>query len=142
MRAQADTVCALADGKCCVLVALWVPSITHEGVIMKSTIKASLLLVATLAVPVVALAADMDADRDHPAAYVKDSVITSKVKSKLAAEHIATLGRIHVDTDENGVVWLRGTARSQEGADRAVAIARDTDGVADVHSDIIVRSDK
>jgi hyperosmotically inducible protein len=86
-------------------------------------------------------AGDTDADRSHPAAFVKDSVITTKVKSKLAAEHIKSLGRIHVDTDENGVVWLRGTASTQAAADRAVAIARETEGVKDVHSDIKVRHD-
>ena len=108
---------------------------------MKPTIKASLLLIATLTVPIVALAADMDTDRSHPGAFVKDSVITTKVKSKLAADHLTSVGRIHVDTDENGVVWLSGTARSQDGVDRAVAIARGTEGVKDVRSDLTVRHD-
>ena len=70
---------------------------------MKSNIVTTVLVIATLSLPVLALAAeDTDADRSHPAAFVKDSVITTKVKSKLAAEHIKSLGRIHVDTDENG----------------------------------------
>ncbi len=107
---------------------------------MKSNIVTALLVIATLSAPVLALAAeDSDSDRSHPAAFVKDSVITTKVKSKLAAEHIKSLGRIHVDTDENGVVWLRGTASTQEAADRAVAIARETEGVKDVRSHIKVR---
>jgi hyperosmotically inducible protein len=98
-----------------------------------------MLIVAVLATPVIALAAeDSDADRSHPKAFVKDSIITTKVKSKLAAEHIKSLGRIHVDTDENGVVWLRGRARTQEAADKAVEIARATEGVKDVHSHILV----
>ncbi|MGO9993592.1 MAG: BON domain-containing protein [Steroidobacteraceae bacterium] len=106
---------------------------------MKSNIVTAVLVIASLSLPVLALAEDADADRSHPAAFVKDSVITTKVKSKLAAEHIKSLGRIHVDTDENGVVWLRGTARTQEAADRAVSIARETEGVKDVHSHIKVR---
>jgi hyperosmotically inducible protein len=107
---------------------------------MKSRIVTTLLVVATLSAPVIALAAgDSGSDRSHPGAFVKDSVITTKVKSRLAAEHIKSLGRIHVDTDENGVVWLRGTAKSQEAADRAVAIARETEGVKDVQSHITVR---
>ena len=107
---------------------------------MKSNIVTTVLVIAALSVPVLALAAaDTGADRAHPAAFVKDSVITTKVKSKLAAEHIKSLGRIHVDTDENGVVWLRGTAGTQEAADRAVAIAHDTEGVKDVRSHIKVR---
>jgi hyperosmotically inducible protein len=108
--------------------------------IMNSSILKTLLVITALSVPVIALAAgDADADRSHPKAFVKDSVITTKVKSKLAAEHIKSLGHIHVDTDENGVVWLRGTAGTQEAADRAVSIARETEGVKDVHSHITVR---
>src|ERR1019366_3141308 len=107
----------------------------HKGKNLKSNIVTTVLVIAALSVPVLALAAeDSDADRSHPAAFVKDSVITTKVKSKLASEHIKSLGRIHVDTDENGVVWLRGTAGTQEAADRAVAIARETEGVKDVRS--------
>ena len=108
---------------------------------MKSRIATALLVIATLSAPVIVMADDADMDRSHPGAFVKDSVITTKVKSRLAAEHIKSLGRIHVDTDENGVVWLRGTARSQEAADRAVAIARETEGVKDVRSHIKVRHD-
>ncbi len=110
---------------------------------MKTKLASAVLVIAALTVPVIALAAeDRDADRSHPAAFVKDSVITTKVKSKLAAEHIKSLGRIHVDTDADGVVWLRGTAGTQEAADQAVAIARETEGVKDVHSHIKVRHDK
>jgi hyperosmotically inducible protein len=106
---------------------------------MKRSVVKTLVVGMLLTVPVIALAAeDGDADRSHPKAFVKDSVITTKVKSKLAAEHIRSLGYIHVDTDENGVVWLRGKARTQEAADKAVEIARGTEGVTDVHSHIKV----
>jgi len=108
---------------------------------MKYRIATSLLVMGALAAPIIATAEDHDADRSHPAAFVRDSVITTKVKSRLAAEHIHSLGRIHVDTDENGVVWLRGTARTQEAADKATSIARETEGVTDVRSHIKVRHD-
>jgi hyperosmotically inducible protein len=62
------------------------------------------------------------------------------VKTKLASEHITSLEQIHVDTDTNGVVWLTGSARTQEAADKAVSVARDTDRVTAVHSDIKVKS--
>ncbi len=63
------------------------------------------LLSATLLGPIVAVAAgDQDTGRSHPKECVKDSVITTKVKAKLAAEHITSLGRIHVDTGRDGVV--------------------------------------
>lgn len=44
----------------------------------------------------VALAQDSGADRSHPKAFVKDSVIITKIKGKLAAEHITSLGRIAI----------------------------------------------
>jgi hyperosmotically inducible protein len=47
-----------------------------------------------------------------------------------------------VDTDKDGVVWLSGTARNRQEADRAVEIARGTDGVIRVKNDIVVRPDK
>ena len=71
---------------------------------------------------------------------MKDSAITTEVKSKLAAEHITSLERIHVDTDKNGVVWLSGSASTREAADKAVSIARGTEHVTHVHSDITIKS--
>ena len=65
-----------------------------------------LAISALLGSAVVLAADDSDADRSHPKAFVKDSAMTMKIKTKLAAEHIASLGRIHVDTDKDGVVWL------------------------------------
>jgi hyperosmotically inducible protein len=109
---------------------------------MKTKLAMTWLLSATLLGPIVALAAeDQDADRAHPKEYVKDSAITTKVKAKLAAEHITSLGRIHVDTDKDGVVWLSGHARSQEAVDKAGAIARETEGVRAVHNHIRVKKD-
>ena len=99
------------------------------------------LVCGMLIVPCVTMAQDSDADRSHPKAFVKDSTITTKIKTKLAAEHIASLGRIHVDTDKDGVVWLSGSARTQEAIDKAVSIARETEGVKDVHSHIKIKKD-
>ena len=73
--------------------------------------------------------------------FVKDSAITTKIKTKLAADHLTSLGRIHVDTDQNGIVWLTGTARSQEAIAQAVSLARDTEHVKSVHNDLTVRID-
>jgi len=89
----------------------------------------------------VTMAQDSDADRSHPKAFVKDSAITTEIKTKLAAEHITSLGRIHVDTDKDGVVWLGGSARTQEAIDKAVSIARETKGVKDVHTHIKIKKD-
>ena len=96
-------------------------------------------LVGALAVPFAGYAADSDKDRSSPKDFVKDSVITTKIKSKLAAKHLSTLTKIKVDTDANGVVWLSGLAPTRDAADMAELIAKDTDGVKSVHNDIVVQ---
>src|ERR1700676_1622108 len=113
-----------------------------RGNLMKHQLPTTLITVGVLLGPVVAVAAeDSDADRSHPKAFGKDSANTTKVKAKLAAEHVESLGKIHVDTDADGVVWLHGTAHTQEAADKAVAVARETEGVKGVHSRIRVKKD-
>ena len=109
---------------------------------MKLRLTTSALIIAGALLGANALAQDADMDRSHPKAFVKDSVITTKIKSKLAAEHISPLAHIKVDTDQDGVVWLSGTAPTQEAAERAVSIARNTEGVARVKSNIDVRKDR
>jgi len=96
---------------------------------------------AMLASSVVLAANDSDADRSHPKAFVKDSAITTKIKAKLAAEHMTSLGRIHVDTDKDGVVWLSGHARTQDAIDKAASIAHETEGVKEVRNHIKVKKD-
>jgi hyperosmotically inducible protein len=108
---------------------------------MKTKLAITCLICGMLVGPAVALAQDSDADRSQPKVFVKDSAITTKIKTKLAAEHITSLGRIHVDTDKDGVVWLSGSARSQEAIDKAVSIARETEGVKDVHNHIKIKKD-
>ena len=93
---------------------------------------------ATLA-PVAAYAEDVDADRADPATFVKDSAITTKIKTKLAAEHLTSLANIRVDTDKNGVVWMSGMVNSQAEADQALTIARNTEGVRSVKSNLKVQ---
>jgi hyperosmotically inducible protein len=70
--------------------------------------------------------------------YVKDSMITTKVKTKLLAKHMATLDRVKVDTDEGGVVWLSGTVPNRDAKDVAEMIAKGTDGVMAVKDNIEV----
>jgi hyperosmotically inducible periplasmic protein len=84
---------------------------------------------------------DSDTDRSHPGHFVKDSAITTKIKAKLAADHITSMGRIHVDTDKDGVVWLSGTARTQAAIDQAVSIAQNTEHVVSVHNGLKIRAD-
>jgi osmotically-inducible protein OsmY len=51
------------------------------------------------------------------------------------------VAKIRVDTDDRGMVWLSGTAPSREAADRAVQLARETEGVEGVKSSITVKRD-
>ena len=89
-----------------------------------------------------AYATDSDADRASPMRFVKDSVITTKIKTQLAAEHPGSAKHIAVETDKNGVVWMSGTANSQGELDQAVAIARNTEGVKSVNSELTVQKDR
>ncbi len=108
---------------------------------MKTTLALACLILGTSLTPVIGYAADTDTDRSHPAAFVKDSVITTKIKAELAANHITSLGRIHVDTDANGIVYLSGTARTQKAIAKAVSIAERTEHVKSVRSEITVKKD-
>jgi hyperosmotically inducible protein len=108
---------------------------------MKYKLATTCFVIGSMLAPVAAYAADSDTDRSNPEHFVKDSVITSKIKTKLAAEHLGSAKHIKVDTDRNGVVWMTGTANSQAEVDKAVAIARDTEGVKSVNSHIKVRKD-
>lgn len=111
------------------------------GKIMKMKSAISCIVCTTLLGSAVALSADdSNSNSARAMVFVKDSAITTEIKSKLAAEHITSLERIHVDTDKDGIVWLSGTASTRKAADKAVSIARDTEHVKDVHSDITVKS--
>jgi hyperosmotically inducible protein len=96
------------------------------------------ILATLLGSLVAARAQNSNTETAHAAAFVKDSVITTEIKAELAAEHVSSLGDIHVDTDKTGVVWLSGSVRTRKAADRAVAIARATAHVKTVHSDLRV----
>jgi hyperosmotically inducible protein len=108
---------------------------------MKYKLATSCFVIGSVLAPVAAYATDSDTDRSKPTHFVKDSVITTKIKTKLAAEHLGSAKHIRVDTDKNGAVWMSGTANSQDEADKAVAIARDTEGVKSVSSHIKVRKE-
>lgn len=62
---------------------------------------------------------------------ISDSWITTKVNAKFVGEDLLKGSHIKVDTS-NHVVTLTGTIPTQAGRDRAVAIARETDGVTKV----------
>ena len=109
---------------------------------MRTTIVAVFLIVGTLLVPYAGYAADSDKDRSSPKAFVKDSVITAKVKTRLAEEKLASLMHIRVDTDDKGVVYLSGTAKNGAEVKKAGEIARGVEGVVSVKNNIKIAKSK
>jgi hyperosmotically inducible protein len=95
------------------------------------------------AVVVVALAASMSAcsvarNQETVGSYVDDSLITTDIKSKMAADKDVAATSISVET-LNGVTQLSGFAKSQLEKERAAEIARQAKGVRAVRNDIVVR---
>lgn len=118
-----------------------VPNPTGNGQIMKTTLVTACFVLGTLLSPVAAHAADSDSNRAQPMTYVKDSVITTKVKAKLAEEKMSSLTHIQVDTDNKGAVVLSGNVKTQAEADKAVSIAQATKGVTSVKSSLQIKKD-
>lgn len=108
---------------------------------MKNKLATTCFLLGTLLAPIAGYSADSDTDRSHPKTFVKDSIITTKIKAKLAEEKLDSLVHIKVDTDSDGIVWLSGTAKTQEQIDKAVSIAHDTEGVTSVNNDIKIKKE-
>jgi hyperosmotically inducible protein len=69
-----------------------------------------------------------------------DAGITTKVKSKLAADDVVKAHQIDVTTQE-GVVTLTGNVDSEDAKQRAIQLARETEGVKDVHDQISARTE-
>ena len=70
--------------------------------------------------------------------YVDDSVITTKVKTLLAADDFLKSFQIGVETYK-GTVQLSGFVNSQKAVDKAVEITRSVKGVASVKNNLIVK---
>jgi osmotically-inducible protein OsmY len=70
--------------------------------------------------------------------YVDDSVITTKVKSLLAADDFLKSFQIGVETYK-GTVQLSGFVNSQNAVNKAVEITRSVKGVRSVKNNLIVK---
>ena len=70
--------------------------------------------------------------------YVDDSVITTKVKTLLAADDFLKSFQIGVETYK-GTVQLSGFVNSQKAVDKAIEITRSVQGVKSVKNDLIVK---
>lgn len=69
----------------------------------------------------------------------QDAMITSAIKMKFANDDLVTSSNMNIDTN-HGKVTLSGKAHNQSEADRAVQLARSTDGVKVVRSNLVVKS--
>lgn len=97
------------------------------------------LIAGALLAPFAVYAADSDSSTTATAKtkdFVKDSVITTKIKGLYVKDKQVSALHVKVDTDEKGVVTLSGKAKTQAEADRAVTIARGVKGVTDVNNNI------
>ena len=70
--------------------------------------------------------------------YVDDSVITTKVKTLLAADDFLKSFQIGVETYK-GIVQLSGFVNSQQAVDKASEITRSVKGVKSVKNNLIVK---
>jgi len=70
--------------------------------------------------------------------YIDDSVITTKVKSQLAADDFLKSFQISVES-RKGIVQLSGFVDSQKAVDKAGQITRGVEGVKSVRNDLIVK---
>ena len=70
--------------------------------------------------------------------YFDDSVITAKVKTKLATDDFLKSFQIGVES-RKGIVQLSGFVDSQKAVDKAGEIARGVEGVRSVENDLIVK---
>jgi osmotically-inducible protein OsmY len=91
-----------------------------------------LMLIATFA------ACASTSKQESTGEYVDDSVITTKIKSLLAADDFLKSFQISVETYK-GTVQLSGFVGSQKAIDKAVEIARSVKGVTYVKNNLIVK---
>ena len=109
---------------------------------MISKFATAFVVIGALLAPVTGHAEDRDKDRSSPKAWVKDSVITAKIKAEYAKDKQVSVRRIRVDTDDKGKVQLSGTASSQAEKHKAAEIAKNIEGVVSVDNRIRVAPKK
>jgi hyperosmotically inducible protein len=75
------------------------------------------------------------------AGAAEDTLITTKVKTKLTTDRVKNLVSVNVET-KDGVVHLKGTVPNAQAKAEAERLAKDTDGVVKVTNDITVSPPK
>jgi hyperosmotically inducible periplasmic protein len=75
------------------------------------------------------------------AGTAEDTMITTKVKTKLTTDRVKNLVSVNVET-KDGVVHLKGTVPNEQAKADAERLAKDTDGVVRVTNDLKVSPPK
>ena len=101
---------------------------------MKTGIHRSLVAALVLGTALAAGCAST-ATKESTGEYIDDTTITTKVKARFVEDKAVSALNINVETFK-GQVQLSGFANNQAEVDRAVQIARDTQGVKVVKNDI------
>jgi hypothetical protein len=112
------------------------PSFERKAMISKYA--TAFVVIGALLAPVTGNAEDRDKDRSSPTAWVKDSVITAKIKAEYAKNKQVSVRSIRVDTDDKGMVQLSGTAKNKAEKEKAAEIAKGIEGVISVDNKIRV----
>jgi len=107
---------------------------------MKIKLSTAGLIIGTLLLPAAGHAADTSKPTvtDKAKENVGDAMITAKIKTEYAKDKQVSALAINIDTDNKGVVTLRGNVKSQAEADKAVSIAKGIQGVTEVRSELKV----
>ena len=101
-------------------------------------IHCSVLLMLNTSTTTIFMACASTSTQESTGEYVDDSVITTKVKSLLAADDFLKSFQISVETYK-GVVQLSGFVNAQNAVDKAGQIARSVNGVTSVKNNLIVK---
>ena len=83
------------------------------------------------------------ADISKTKTTISDSVITTKIESKIILDPSISVYKVNVSTNKDGIVTLGGTVNSDTDAAALIQIAQSTDGVNDVDvSNLMVKNSK
>ncbi len=79
------------------------------------------------------------AQREGTGEYIDDSVLTAKVKAALASDPVVKATEVNVETFK-GTVQLSGFVSTPEARQRAIEVARATNGVRNVKNDMVIKA--
>ena len=106
---------------------------------MKKQIRYVILAAALACVPLLHTGCAVTRGQQSAGTYIDDKTITAKVKTALLRDSTVKGSDVDVTTF-NGAVQLSGFVESQEQKDRAGELARQTEGVQQVHNNLIVQT--